>query len=55
MNHENWSEAESWTIVTSNNSLERTVIHRGRTVRAFTVGARAGAQRRYRAAAQLKR
>ncbi|HXF78656.1 MAG TPA: hypothetical protein VN598_07320 [Usitatibacter sp.] len=36
-------------------SLERTVNHRGRTVRAFAVGARAGTQWRRRAAAQLKR
>ena len=28
----------------SNKSLERTVVHFGRTVRAFTVGARAGAE-----------
>jgi hypothetical protein len=38
-----------------NNSLERTVSHRGRTVRALAVGTRAGAQRRRGAAAQLRR
>jgi hypothetical protein len=39
----------------ANNSLERTENHRGRTVRAFAVGARAGAQWRQWLAAQLKR
>jgi hypothetical protein len=29
---------------TSNNTLERTVIHRGHTVRAFAVGTRTGVQ-----------
>ncbi len=38
-----------------NKSLERSVSHRGRTVRAFAVCARAGTQRRHRAAAQLNR
>jgi hypothetical protein len=39
----------------SNNSLERTVDHRGRTVRAFAVGARAGAEERHHAAVQRNR
>jgi len=39
----------------SNSALERTVGQRGRTVRAFAPGARAGAQWRRRAAAQLDR
>ena len=30
--------------LTPNKPLERTVIHRGRTVRAFAVGTRAGAE-----------
>lgn len=38
-----------------NNALERTVSHRGRTVRALALCARAGAQWRQRAAAQLDR
>jgi hypothetical protein len=39
----------------ANKSLERTVSHRGRTVRAFAVGARAGAQWRMRPAVQQDR
>ena len=39
----------------SNNALERTVNQRGRTVRAFALCARARAQWRRRAAAQLGR
>jgi len=39
----------------SNKSLERTVDHQGRTVRAFVVGARAGAEERSWPAAQLRR
>jgi len=38
-----------------NNTFERTVKHRGRTVRAFARGARAGAQWQQGAAAQLHR
>ena len=41
--------------MTSNNAFERTVEHRGRTVRAVALCARAGAQWRLRAAAQLGR
>jgi hypothetical protein len=41
--------------VTSNKSLERTVTHRGRTVRAFAVGARAGAEQLRHAAVQRNR
>jgi hypothetical protein len=41
--------------MTHNNSLERAENHRGRTVRASAVSARAGAQKGRRAAAQLKR
>jgi hypothetical protein len=39
----------------ANNAFERTVRQSGRTVRAFAVCARAGAQRRRCAAAQLGR
>jgi hypothetical protein len=38
-----------------NNKLERTVNHGGRTVRAFALGARAGAQLRSWSAAQQGR
>ena len=41
--------------MTSNNAFERTVKHGGRTVRAFALGARAVAQWRRCAAAQLGR
>ena len=41
--------------VAPNKSLERTVNHRGRTVRAFAVGARAGADERRHAAVQRNR
>jgi len=41
--------------VRSNNALERTVRHGGRTVRAVALCARAGAQGRRFAAAQLDR
>jgi len=39
----------------SNNTLERTVNHRGRTVRAFAAGARAGAEERSWPAVQRNR
>ena len=45
----------SFSILGPNKSLERTVGHGGRTVRAFALGARAGAQWQLRAAAQLDR
>jgi hypothetical protein len=42
-------------VLTSNNALERTVNHDGRTVRAFAARARAGAQWRSWPAVQLNR
>jgi len=45
-------EEMTWT---PNNTLERTVIHRGRTVRAVTLYARAGAEKWPRAAVQRNR
>ncbi len=42
-------------MLTPNNALERTVERRGHTVRAFALGARAGARWRQRATAQLGR
>jgi len=41
--------------MTANNTLERTVGHRGRTVRAVALCARAGAGMRSRAAVQRNR
>jgi len=41
--------------MTANNTLERTVNHGGGTVRAFAVGARAGAEMRSRPAVQRTR
>ena len=41
--------------MTPNKSLERTVAHRGRTVRAFALGARAGAEERLWPAVQRNR
>jgi len=41
-------------VRSNNNSLERIVKHRGRSVRAFRVGARAGALKQWGAAVPLK-
>ncbi len=50
-----WRSVQAQREMTPNKSLERTVNHSGRTVRAVALCARAGAEERHRAAVQRNR